>query len=56
MTNPSVTLSVANLQEWLCLPSDVARRILRRLVDAGVVREIQRGVWVPEPLPGNGLR
>ena len=50
VTNPSVTLSIATLQEWLCLPTDGAKRILGRLMDAGVVREIERGVWVPAPL------
>jgi hypothetical protein len=43
--NPSVTLTVATLQQWLGVPSDAAQRILDRLATSGLVREIQRGVW-----------
>ena len=43
--NPGVQLSVATLAEWLHVSADVAERILDRLVDAGLVREVRRGVW-----------
>lgn len=43
--NPSVTLTVNTLQEWLGVPSDAAQRILQRLIASGLVREVQRGVW-----------
>ena len=44
--NPGVQLSVARLAEWLHVSADVAGRILARLVDAGLVREVSRGVWM----------
>ena len=43
--NPSVTLTVGTLQQWLGVPMDAAERILDRLASSGLVREIQRGVW-----------
>ena len=43
--NPGVQLSVSMLAEWLHVSADVAQRILDRLVDAGLVREVRRGVW-----------
>jgi DNA-binding IscR family transcriptional regulator len=43
--NPGVQLSVSMLAEWLHVPADVAERILDRLVDAGLVREVRHGVW-----------
>jgi predicted transcriptional regulator len=43
--NPSVTLTVNTLQQWLGIPVDAAQRILDRLVSSGLVREVQRGVW-----------
>ena len=52
LENPSIMLSVDTLQQWLQLPGDVAERILRRLIDAGVLREVNRGVWVPSPMAG----
>jgi hypothetical protein len=42
--NPSVTLTVNTLQQWLGIPVDAAQRILDRLVSSGLVREVQRGV------------
>jgi ribosomal protein S25 len=43
--NPSVTLTVATLQQWLGVPMEAAERILDRLASSGLVREVQRGVW-----------
>ena len=43
--NPSVTLTVETLQQWLDVPADAARRILSRLASSGLVTEIHRGVW-----------
>lgn len=48
--NPSVTLSVTTLQQWLGVPADAARRILDRLASSGLVRELQSGVWARGPL------
>jgi DNA-binding GntR family transcriptional regulator len=44
--NPSVTLTVEVLQASLNVPSDAAQRILGRLASSGLVREIDRGVFV----------
>ena len=46
LENPSVTLSVDTLQMWLNVPMEAAQRILARLVSSGLVREVNRGVWV----------
>jgi hypothetical protein len=46
LQNPSVTLTVETLEVWLKVPSDAAHRILGRLVASGLVREINRGVFV----------
>jgi len=43
--NPSVTLTVSTLQQWLGVPMEAAERILGRLASSGLVREVQRGVW-----------
>jgi predicted transcriptional regulator of viral defense system len=43
--NPSVTLTVETLQQWLDIPHEAARRILSRLASSGLVTEVQRGVW-----------
>ena len=48
--NPSVTLTVNTLQQWLGVPADAAHRILDRLASSGLVRELQRGVWARGPL------
>ena len=44
--NPSIILSVDMLRTWLQLPTDVAERLLAKLVASGLLREIRRGVWV----------
>ena len=43
--NPSVTLTVNTLQQWLGVPADAACRILDRLASSGLVSELQKGVW-----------
>ena len=48
--NPSVTLTVNTLQQWLGVPADAARRILDRLASSGLVKELQKGVWTRGPL------
>jgi predicted AAA+ superfamily ATPase len=50
--NPSVTLSVDTLRDWLQVPVDAAERILTRLASSGLVREVKRGVWVRGTWPG----
>jgi hypothetical protein len=50
--NPSVTLTVETLQHWLNVPMDAADRILKRLASAGLVREVNRGVWTRGSWPG----
>ena len=50
--NPSLMLNVTTLQQWLQLPEDAAERILQRLVDSGLMREVRRGVWVRGAIPG----
>jgi Fic family protein len=50
--NPSVTLTVNNLQTWLGIPLDAAQRILQRLVSSGLVQEVERGVWARGTWPG----
>jgi hypothetical protein len=51
--NPSVTLTVDTLHAWLSVPMDAAERILGRLAASGLVREVQRGVWVRASVPGH---
>ena len=36
--NPSVTLTVSTLQQWLGVPVEAAQRILDRLASSGLVR------------------
>ena len=50
--NPSVTLTVNTLQQWLGVPTDAAERILGRLASSGLVREVQTGVWARGSWPG----
>ncbi len=52
LQNPSVTLRVETLQQWLGVPLDAAERILARLASSGLVREVQRGVWARGTWPG----
>ena len=50
--NPSITLTVDTLQQWLQVPVDAAERILKRLVDSGLMREVRRGEWARGTWPG----
>lgn len=50
--NPSVTLTVHTLQDWLDVPVEAAQRIIQRLASSGLVREVQRGVWTRGTWPG----
>ena len=50
--NPSVTLTVGTLQQWLQVPVEAAERILMRLVDSGLMREVRHGEWVRGTWPG----
>ena len=50
--NPSVTLTVNTLQQWLGVPLEAAQRILGRLASSGLVREVQIGVWARGTWPG----
>ena len=52
LQNPSVTLRVDTLQQWLGVPCDGAERILAGLASSGLVREVQRGVWARGSWPG----
>ena len=52
LQNPSVTLSVETLEAWVGLSRDAAERILMRLADSGLVREIRKGVFVRGTWPG----
>jgi predicted transcriptional regulator len=44
--NPSVTLTVTTMQQWLNVPREAAERILLRLASSGLVKEVQTGTWV----------
>ena len=44
--NPSVTLTVKTMQQWLDVPMEAAARILDRLASSGLVKEVQTGTWV----------
>ena len=52
LQNPSVTLSVETLQAWVGLSKGAAERILMRLAESGLVREIREGVFVRGTWPG----
>ena len=50
LSSPSVLLTVDETQRLLQLQREACQRILRRLLEAGVLREIQRGVYTPTAL------
>jgi predicted transcriptional regulator of viral defense system len=50
LSSPSLLLTVDEAQRLLRLHRDACQRILRRLLEAGVLREIQRGVYTPANL------
>lgn len=39
------TVTVQRLQDTLNIPPDAAARIVANLVNAGILREVQQGVW-----------
>jgi DNA-binding IscR family transcriptional regulator len=43
--NPEGRVTVESLQNSLQIPPAAATRIVERLVSAGLVREVNRGVW-----------
>lgn len=50
LSSPSLLLTVDEAQRLLQLHREACQRILRRLLEAGVLREIQRGVYTPTHL------
>ena len=50
--NPSITLTIASLQQWLDVRVDAAERILSRLASSGLLREVNKGTFVPGRLVG----
>ena len=47
------TVTLEGLQDFLHIPQDAAGRIVSSLVNAGIVREVQSGVWTRVPdFPG----
>ena len=43
--NPYAVITGESLERWLHVPRSAAERILSRLESAGLVREIEVGVW-----------
>jgi len=43
------TVTLEGLQDFLHIPHDAAGRIVSSLVNAGLVREVQNGVWTRVP-------
>jgi hypothetical protein len=43
------TVTLEGLQDFLHIPQDAAGRIVSSLVNAGIVREVQSGVWTRVP-------
>jgi hypothetical protein len=44
--NPGVRVTAELVAVWVHVPVAAADRIVRHLVDAGLLREIDEGVWV----------
>ena len=47
--NAEGSVTLQSLQESLQVPPEAATRIVARLVDAGIVKEVERGVWMRSP-------
>lgn len=47
--NPGVQVTTATLARWLEISTNAAQRILNRLVEGGLLREVRRGVWSRAP-------
>jgi hypothetical protein len=43
--NPGIQVTTGLLEQWLQVSTDAAQRIVDRLVEAGLLREVHRGVW-----------
>ena len=43
------TVTLEGLQDFLHIPQDAAGRIVRSLVNAGLVREVRSGLWQRVP-------
>ena len=43
--NPYAVITSESLEHWLHVPGAVAERILARLASAGLIREIEAGIW-----------
>lgn len=50
LENPSMMLRAETLGAWLNVQLDAAQRILTEMVSAGLLREVQRGVFVARAL------
>jgi len=44
--NPGVQVTTDTMSQWLQVRDEVAERIVDHLVDAGLLREVRRGVWM----------
>jgi len=44
--NPGVQVTTDMMSKWLQVHDEVALRIVEHLVEAGLLREIRRGVWM----------
>jgi hypothetical protein len=47
--NPGVQVTTDTMSKWLDVRDEVAERIVDHLVEAGLLREIRRGVWMRTP-------
>ena len=43
--NPGVQVTTDTMSKWLQVRGEVAERIVDHLVEAGLLREVRRGVW-----------
>jgi predicted transcriptional regulator of viral defense system len=50
LSSPSVVLTVREAKRLLGLSDEACERILRRLENSGLLRQVQRGTYVPTPL------
>ena len=48
--NPGVQVTTDTMSKWLQVRDDVAGRIVDHLVEAGLLREVRRGVWMRSEL------
>lgn len=43
--NPGIQITTELIAQWMHIPSAAADRIVRHLVDAGLLKEERTGVW-----------